>query len=130
MMEKPTDWFADDEEDANMSPLEAMETGTKINGEALNFFRYSQNKRINHSCNPYPRELHKVFVGALFMIVSFFLTTVSISITHERVPQYNALPDIIFDLVRHQKSALMTSELLLSIQTSITILICIFHKHR
>ena len=111
MKEKPTDWFADDEEDdENMSALEDMEAGTGINGEALDFYRYSQSKRINHSHNPYPRELHKVLVGALFMIFSFFITTVSISITHERVPQYKALPDIIFDLVRYQHSALMASE--------------------
>ena len=127
MNNKPTDWFSDD---GNMSPLEAMEAGTS-NGEALkNFYRYSQSKRISHSVNPYPRELHKVLVGAVFMILCFFLTTASISVTHERVPQINALPDIIFDLVRYKHSALKVSEVLLSIQSTVTILICIFHKHR
>ena len=131
MKEKPTDWFADDEgDDGNISGLEALEAGTRINGEALDFYRYPQSKRIHRSGNPYPRELHKVLVGALFMMLSFFVTTLSISITHERVPQYKALPDIIFDLVRYQHSALMASEVLLSIQCTTTILICIFHKHR
>ena len=98
MKEKPTDWFADDEEDdGNMSALEDMEAGTGINGEALDFYRYSQSKRIHRSGNPYPRELHKVLVGALFMISSFFITTVSISITH-----YSYYAYIRIDVIKYQ----------------------------
>ena len=69
-------------------------------------------------------------VGALFMCFNFLATTVSLSITHERVPNQDPLPDIVLDFFRYQNWALTASEVLLSIQTVTAVLICIFHKHR
>ena len=79
---------------------------------------------------PYPREIKKTLVGALFMCFNFLATTISLSITHERVPQTDPLPDIILDFFRYQYWALTASEVLLSIQSVTAVLICIFHKHR
>ena len=79
---------------------------------------------------PYPREIKKTLVGALFMCFNFLATTISLSITHERVPQTDPLPDIILDFFHYQYWALTASEVLLSIQSVTAFLICIFHKHR
>ena len=120
---------ADDEEDGS-SPLEAMEAenGTNQNGP-LNSYRYPRSKR-SRSGNPYPRELKKFIAGAVFMIINFVATTVALSVTHERVPRYDPLPDIILDFFRYQHWALTASECLLSVQCATAFLICIFHKHR
>ena len=120
---------ADDEEDGS-SPLEAMEAenGTSQNGP-LNSYRYPRSKR-SRSGNPYPRELKKFIAGAVFMIINFVATTVALSVTHERVPRYDPLPDIILDFFRYQHWALTASECLLSVQCATAFLICIFHKHR
>lgn len=121
---------ADDEEDGS-SPLEAMEAenGTNQNGGPLNSYRYPRSKR-SRSGNPYPRELKKFIAGAVFMIINFVATTVALSVTHERVPRYDPLPDIILDFFRYQHWALTASECLLSVQCATAFLICIFHKHR
>ena len=89
---------ADDEEDGS-SPLEAMEAGTgtvNVSNGPLNSYRYPRSKR-SRSGNPYPRELKKFLAGAVFMIINFLATTVALSVTHERVPRYDPLPDIILD---------------------------------
>ena len=117
---------ADDEEDAS-SPLEA---GTSQDGP-LNSYRYPvRSKRSRFANNPYPRELKKFLAGAVFMLLNFLATTVALSVTHERVPGYEPLPDIILDFFRYQPWALTASEVLLSIQCMTAFLICLFHKHR
>lgn len=117
---------ADDEEDGS-SPLEVMVASEN----PPNSYRYPmRTKRSRLANNPYPRELKKFLAGALFMMINFVATTVSLSVTHERVPRYEPLPDIILDFFRYQHWALTASEVLLSLQCSTAFLICIFHKHR
>ena len=117
---------ADDEDEEGSSPLEAP---TNVVTSTNNTFRYHVSKRGKNG-TPYPRELKKFLAGTLFMIANFAATTVALSMTHERVPPYAPLPDIILDFFRYQPWALTASEVLLSIQCSTAFLICIFHKHR
>lgn len=116
---------ADDE--ADTSPMDMPPITLP---DPLNSFRYPKARRNRHGIIPYPRELKKTLVGALFMCFNFLATTVSLSITHERVPNQDPLPDIVLDFFRYQNWALTASEVLLSIQTVTAVLICIFHKHR
>ena len=62
--------------------------------DPINSFRYPKPRRSRHGATPYPREFKKCFVGGLFMCFNFLATTVSLSITHERVPNQEPLPDI------------------------------------
>jgi len=112
---------ADDE--ADTSPMDVI-------AEPLNSYRYPKARRSRHLGTPYPREIKKTLASALFMCFNFLATTISLSITHERVPQTDPLPDIILDFFRYQYWALTASEVLLSIQSVTAVLICIFHKHR
>jgi len=118
---------ADDDEES--SPLEAPAGGQEA---PINTYRYPRSKRGRNSGFgvPYPRELKKFLAGAVFMLLNFIATTVALSITHERIPRYDPLPDIILDFFRYQPWALTASEVLLSIQCATAFCICLFHKHR
>ena len=50
-----------------------------------------------------PDEWLKTFVCLLFMGVGFIATTFSIALTHDRVPDYDPLPDIILDHVTYRE---------------------------
>jgi len=122
---------ADDEEES--SPLEAPGVPEESGSAPLNTYRYPRSKRGRYSGGPgvpYPREVKKFLAGVVFMLLNFIATTVALSITHERIPRYDPLPDIILDFFRYQPWALTASEVLLSLQCATGFLICVFHKHR
>ena len=50
-----------------------------------------------------PDEWLKTFVCLLFMGVGFIATTFSIALTHDRVPDYDPLPDVILDHVTYRE---------------------------
>jgi len=69
----------------------------------------------------------------LFMVVNFILTTASLAMVHERVPDrntYGPLPDVILDNVTAQDWALNVSEVLIMIMSNSAMVFIIFHKHR
>lgn len=81
----------------------------------------------------YPTEKWKTFLSFLLLVFSFILTTVSLSITHDRLPDraiYGPLPDIVLDNVTAQDWALDISEIMIMIVLYSSILIIIFHKYR
>ena len=50
-----------------------------------------------------PDEWLKTFVCLLFMGVGFIATTFSIALTHDRVPDYAPLPDVILNHVQYKE---------------------------
>lgn len=73
------------------------------------------------------------FTAFLFMVVNFILTTASLAMVHERVPDrntYGPLPDIVLDNVTAQDWALNVSEVLIMIMSNSAMIFIIFHKHR
>lgn len=67
------------------------------------------------------------------MVVNFILTTASLAVVHERVPDrntYKPLPDIVLDNVAAEDWALNVSEVLIMIMSNSAMVFIIFHKHR
>ncbi|CAG7716201.1 unnamed protein product [Allacma fusca] len=85
------------------------------------------------SCKRFPKEKRKTAVAFVFLFCNFILATLSLALTHERLPDRNTskpLPDIVLDNVNTQDWALDVSEILIIIMTAVTFFIMIFHKHR
>nr|CAD7432399.1 unnamed protein product [Timema monikensis] len=81
----------------------------------------------------FPKEKWKTFIAFLILVVNFILTTASLSLVHERVPdreKYAPLPDIVLDNVNAMDWALDVSEILIMIATFSSLVVLIFHKHR
>lgn len=66
------------------------------------------------------------------MVFNFILTTTSLAMLHERVPDRSVdpLPDIVLDNIEAQNWALDVSEILIIIISNSAALLVIFHKHR
>ncbi|XP_033332183.1 phosphatidylcholine:ceramide cholinephosphotransferase 2 isoform X5 [Megalopta genalis] len=81
----------------------------------------------------FPKEKWKTFLAFLFMVVNFILTTASLAMVHERVPDrntYGPLPDVVLDNIAAQDWALNVSEVLIMILSNSAMVFIIFHKHR
>ncbi|XP_058810009.1 phosphatidylcholine:ceramide cholinephosphotransferase 2-like isoform X2 [Phymastichus coffea] len=78
----------------------------------------------------FPKEKWKTFIAFLFMVVNFILTTTSLAMVHDRVPDRIPLPDTVLDNIAPQDWALDVSEILIMIMTSFAMIFIIFHKHR
>ncbi|XP_044012614.1 phosphatidylcholine:ceramide cholinephosphotransferase 2-like isoform X3 [Aphidius gifuensis] len=81
----------------------------------------------------FPKEKWKTFLACLFMAFNFILTTTSLAMLHERVPDravYGPLPDIVLDNVEAQDWALSVSEVLIVVSSNAAMIFIIFHKHR
>jgi len=77
-----------------------------------------------------PDEWLKTFVCLLFMGVGFIATTFSIALTHERVPDYDPLPDVILDHVQYREWGLHVSEVLIVVNMVLAVVVVVLHKHR
>lgn len=72
-------------------------------------------------------------VAFLFLVANFILTTTSLALVHERVPDKDKdppLPDIFLDNVPAVTWALDISEIIIMISTNITFLVIVLHRHR
>lgn len=78
----------------------------------------------------FPHEFHKTIIAFLILIFNFFLTTTSLAVIHDKVPQYGPLPDTILNMVEPQEWALVVSEIFIIVTTSIMLIIIVLHKHR
>lgn len=78
----------------------------------------------------YPKELKKTIAALIIMCLNFVLTTASLSVVHEYLPDYDPLPDLILNHLPYQEWALFASELTIQIQVGVAIAIIVFHKHR
>lgn len=73
------------------------------------------------------------FPAFVILVVNFILTTTSLSLVHERLPdrtKYGPLPDIVLDNISEVGWALDVSEVLIMIQVNSCIVLIAFHKHR
>ncbi|VVC37867.1 Hypothetical protein CINCED_3A020211 [Cinara cedri] len=92
----------------------------------LNVSSSSDNIRI-------PQEKFKTFIALLLLIVNFLITTTSLAVVHERVPDrslYKPLPDTFLDAVPARDWALDVSELVIIISTNLSLLVIVSHKYR
>jgi len=77
-----------------------------------------------------PNEPLKTLIALLILGIGFLSTSISLSITHDRVPSSDPLPDIILDNVPMQPWGLCASEILLQVSTVTAILVVLLHAHR
>lgn len=69
----------------------------------------------------------------MILVLNFILTTISLALVHERVPdrtKYGPLPDIVLDNFSEVTWALDVSEVLIMIQMNSCVVLIAFHKHR
>ena len=69
----------------------------------------------------------------LFCLFNWFLTTISLALVHERVPDrthYGPLPDVFLDNIPAADWALDVSEILIIISTTSCMILLFFHKYR
>ncbi|KAG8233362.1 hypothetical protein J437_LFUL005823 [Ladona fulva] len=81
----------------------------------------------------FPKEKWKTFVALLFLIINFVLTTASLALVHERVPdrdKYGPLPDVVLDHITAVDWGLSVSEILIMICSNTALLVLLFHRHR
>ncbi|CAI6367726.1 unnamed protein product [Macrosiphum euphorbiae] len=80
-----------------------------------------------------PQEKFKTFVALILLTVNFLITTTSLAVVHERVPDrslYKPLPDTFLDAVPARDWALDVSEICIIVSTNLTLLIIASHKYR
>jgi shingomyelin synthase len=78
-------------------------------------------------------EKWKAFVAFLVLNFSFFVSSVSLALTHERLPDretYKPLPDIILDNVDNHDVMLNITEIQIMIAVLVCIVLVTFHKYR
>lgn len=81
----------------------------------------------------FPREYIKTLVAFVFCFANWFLTTISLALVHERVPdrnKYGPLPDVFLDNVPAVDWALDVSEILIMIANASCLTVVFFHKYR
>lgn len=81
----------------------------------------------------FPKEKWKTFIAFLFLVINFILTTASLALVHERVPdrdKYGPLPDVVLDHITAVDWGLSVSEVLIVICTNTAMLVLVFHRHR
>merc|ERR1712179_294776 len=83
-----------------------------------------------YSAHKIPGEPLKTLLSAVFLGTGFLATTASLSITHERVPDIDPLPDIVLDNIQYQSWGLDVSEYLLMISTISAGVVVMLHTHR
>jgi shingomyelin synthase len=76
---------------------------------------FSFRKVKGKKSNPYPIELKKTGVSLVFMLLNFCATTISLALTHERIPDKEPLPDFLLDNVQNRSWGLTASEIVLQV---------------
>ena len=83
----------------------------------------------NEMCRKIPGEPLKAIASLAFLAVSWVANTSSLALTHEFMPDYAPLPDIILDNISYQSWALDVCEILLMISI-VSAVVVVFHRHR
>jgi len=78
----------------------------------------------------FPDEPLKTFFSFLFLIFGFLVTTFSLALTHERVPDYDPLPDIILDNSTYHQWGLTASEIIIVLSIVLAFITVMLHTHR
>jgi shingomyelin synthase len=72
----------------------------------------------------------KTLLAGIFLVFAWVATTTSLALTHERVPEYKPLPDVILDNIKYQSWGLDASEIVIMVATLMAFAVSLFHKHR
>jgi len=78
----------------------------------------------------YPIELGKTLLSLVFLGFGFLVTTFSLALTHERVPDRPPLPDIVLDNTTYHAWGLAASEIVIIIAIIIASSTVLLHCHR
>ena len=78
----------------------------------------------------FPDEPLKTVFSFLFLIFGFLVTTFSLALTHERVPNYDPLPDIVLDNTTYHQWGLKASEIIIILSIVLAFITVILHTHR
>ena len=78
----------------------------------------------------FPDEPVKTVLSFLFLIFGFLVTTFSLALTHDRVPDYDPLPDIVLDNTTYHQWGLKASEIIIIISIVLALITVLFHTHR
>jgi len=89
----------------------------------------SSYERIDHQ-HRIREEPLKTLLSGLFLGTGFLATTFSLTVTHDRYPEVDPLPDVVFENVKYQPWGLMASEYILLLLLYTAVSIVLLHKHR
>jgi len=78
----------------------------------------------------FPDEPVKTIFSILFLVFGFLVTTFSLALTHDRVPNYNPLPDIVLDNTTYHQWGLKASEIIIIISIVLAFVTVMLHTHR
>ncbi|XP_066970890.1 phosphatidylcholine:ceramide cholinephosphotransferase 2-like isoform X3 [Macrobrachium rosenbergii] len=78
----------------------------------------------------FPKEKFKTLLAFLFLFANWIFTTVSLALTHEKVPKYPPLPDAVLDNINVQEWGLDVSEIIIIVSVYLCVMVVLFHKHR
>jgi hypothetical protein len=84
---------------------------------------------LRHCAN----EKLKALASFVFMCFGFFVATVSLAATHDRLPDrevYKPLPDILLDNIANREYLLKVSEMQIITANLLCIFLFVFHKQR
>ena len=86
---------------------------------------------INDETEKIPQEPLKTVVSGLFLLSGFLATTLSLAVTHDRVPtNTSSLPDVVLDNVTYQTHGLDVSEVILVINLILAVCVVLCHSYR
>jgi len=106
------------------------DNSANANTVILNMPSVTSGEEGRYSAHKIPGEPLKTLLSAVFLGTGFLATTASLSITHERVPDIDPLPDIVLDNIKYQSWGLDVSEYLLMISTISAGVVVMLHTHR
>ena len=86
---------------------------------------------INVEDERIPPEPLKTLLSGLFLLSGFLATTLSLAVTHDRVPaNTSSLPDVVLDNVTYHQYGLDVSELILVANLVVAVCVVLCHGHR
>ena len=77
-----------------------------------------------------PDEVLKTVCCAFFMVCGSLTSAISYALVHEKMPDYDPLPDVILDNVSYKEWGLCVSEYLIIVSMIMAVITVILHHHR
>ncbi|KAL7052236.1 hypothetical protein ACKWTF_004826 [Chironomus riparius] len=101
------------------------------NNQLENELRRGSSSNMLVSQSFYTQERFKVLLAFIILVFSFFISTISLIFTHDRLPaEKEPLPDIFLDNVKSVDYLLYVTEIQIIIVVNLCIIIIFFHKKR
>ncbi len=134
----PDSCSSDDELGANSSgytrhlsrPQRRRRTNNNLAGAEDIHIDIDVTDEVEDSSQDIPDEYFKTFLAAIFLFVGTVVTTTSLALTHERVPDTDPLPDLFLDNVHYQSWGLDASEVIIMAAAPAAFTLSVFHRHR